>query len=154
MPISEANFISEGFEIPTKFRPIFRFKGSHAAKSLFGFLEMTQTVDQSKFNNESQATDTFAMYVQANKKCSVCGKTMQLKKSKKGKFFLACSGYPSCSSTDLIDVDFVDDYFYRNGPKGQHCPQCNCSLEAKIGPYGLYIQCCGMSHHRYKLDEI
>ena len=29
-----------------------------------------------------------------------------------------------------------------------------CSLEAKLGPYGLYIQCCGNMHHKYKLDEI
>ncbi|HIQ72031.1 MAG TPA: topoisomerase DNA-binding C4 zinc finger domain-containing protein, partial [Candidatus Onthenecus intestinigallinarum] len=79
---------------------------------------------------------------------------MKLQKSKKGKFFIACTGYPSCDKTELVDVDIVEEYFYRHGGTGQHCTKCNYSLEAKLGPYGIYIQCCGMSHHKYKLDEI
>mgnify|MGYP000037254397 CR=1 FL=1 len=31
--------------------------------------------------------------------------------SKKGKFFLACTGYPSCHETSLIDVELVEQYF-------------------------------------------
>lgn len=26
--------------------------------------------------------------------------------------------------------------------------------EAKLGKYGLYIQCCSFYQHRYKLDQI
>lgn len=80
--------------------------------------------------------------------------TMKMQKSKKGKFFLACTGYPACHETALIDVDLVERYFYRHGSICQRCTRCNCSLEAKLGQYGLYIQCCGSQRHQYKLDEI
>lgn len=157
MPSSDAKFKSEGSILQTRYRPVIRFKGSHTVASLYGFMEMSRTVDQSKTistDNEGKITDTFASYVLANKKCSSCGKPMKLQKSKKGKFFLACTGYPACHETALVDVDLVERYFYRHGGIGQHCTRCNCSLEAKLGPYGLYIQCCGVSHHKYKLDEI
>ena len=158
MPSSDAKFKSEGSILQTRYRPVIRFEGSHTAASLYGFMEMSKTVDQSKTvstDGEGKAiTDTFASYVLANKKCPSCGKPMKLQKSKKGKFFLACTGYPACHETAFVDVDLVERYFYRHGGTGQHCTRCNCSLEAKLGQYGLYIQCCGYQRHKYKLDEI
>lgn len=158
MPNSDAKFKSEGNILQTKYRPVIRFEGTHTAVSLYGFMEMSKTVDQSKVvsldDDGKPITETFASYVFANKKCPVCKKPMKLQKSKKGKFFIACTGYPSCDKTELVDVDIVEEYFYRHGGTGQHCTKCNYSLEAKLGPYGIYIQCCGMSHHKYKLDEI
>lgn len=158
MPSSDAKFKSEGSILQTRYRPVIRFEGAHTAASLYGFMEMSKTVDQSKIvstDEEGKAiTDTFASYVLANKKCPSCGKPMKMQKSKKGKFFLACTGYPACHETALINVDLVEQYFYRHGDTGQHCTRCNCSLEAKLGQYGLYIQCCGSQRHRYKLDEI
>ena len=158
MPCSDAKFKSEGNILQTLHRPIIRFVGRHAAASLYGFMEMSKTVDQSKAvdtdSDGNALTDNFASYVLANKKCPSCGEPMKLQKSKKGKFFLSCTGYPACHETDFIDVDLVERYFYRHGKTGQHCTRCNCSLEAKLGPYGLYIQCCGYQRHKYKLDEI
>lgn len=158
MPSSDANFKSEGSILQTRYRPVIRFKGANTAASLYGFMEMSKTVDQSKNvstdDNGKAITDTFASYVLANKKCPSCGKPMKMQKSRKGKFFLACTGYPVCHETALVDVELVEQYFYRNGGTGQHCTRCNCSLKAKLGPYGLYIQCCGYPPHRYKLDEI
>lgn len=158
MPNSNAMFKSEGSILQTRYRPVIRFEGSRTAASLYGFMEMGKTVDQSKTVSKDEdgrvITDTFASYVMANKKCPSCGKPMKMQKSKKGKFFLTCTGYPSCHETSLIDVDLVERYFYRYKGTGQHCPRCNRSLEAKLGPYGLYIQCCGYPPHRYKLDEI
>lgn len=158
IPNSNTNFKSEGKTIQTKYRPIIRFEGKHTAMTLYGFMEMNRTVDQPKeivMNSEgTPITETFATYVLAKKKCPICGKPMKLQKSKKGKFFLACTGYPTCQHTELPDVDFIERYFYRHGGAGQRCPQCNCSLEAKLGPYGVYIQCCGYPPHRYKLDQV
>lgn len=158
MPTSDAKFKSEGSILQTRYRPVIRFEGKYTAASLYGFMEMSKTVDQSKTvstDDEGRAiTDTFASYVLANKKCPSCGKPMKLQKSQRGKFFLACTGYPSCHETALIDVELVERYFYRHGGTGQHCTRCNCSLEAKLGQYGLYIQCCGSQRHKYKLDEI
>ena len=84
---------------------------------------------------EDVKEDTFAAYVKTHKKCQICGKQMQLKKSKKGKFFLACMGY-------------------RNGGTGQKCLRCKYSLKAEKGIYGVYIHCCRQPVHKYKLDEI
>lgn len=158
MPCSDANFKSEGSVLQTKYRPIIRFVGKHTAASVYGFMEMSKTIDQSNSVSTDDSgkaiTENFASYVLAKKKCPSCGKPMKLQKSKKGKFFLSCTGYPNCHETGLVDVDLVEQYFYRNGKKGQHCTRCNCSLEAKLGQYGLYIQCCGAQRHRYKLDEI
>ena len=39
---------------------------------------------------------------------------MKLIKSKRGKFFLACAGYPACRKTLPIDIDMIEEYFYRN----------------------------------------
>ena len=82
----------------TNYRPIIRFVGKYTASSLYGFMEMSKTVDQSNsitFDDEGKAvTENFASYVLANKKCPSCGKPMKLQKSKKGKFFLGCTGYP------------------------------------------------------------
>lgn len=158
MPTSDAKFKSEGSILQTRYRPVIRFEGTHTAKSLYGFMEMSKTVDQSKAvstDGEGKAiTETFASYVLANKKCPSCGKPMKMQKSKKGKFFLACTGYPACHETALVDVDLVEQYFCRHGGTGQLCIRCKHSLEAKLGPYGLYIQCCGYPPHKYKLDEI
>ena len=158
MPSSDAKFKSEGSILQTKHRPVIRFVGTHTATSIYGFMEMSKTVDQSKTistdNTGKAITDTFASYVLANKKCPSCRKPMKMQKSKKGKFFLGCTGYPACNETALIDVDLVERYFYRHGGSGQLCTRCNRSLEAKLGQYGLYIQCCGIDRHKYKLDEI
>lgn len=158
MPCSDAHFKAEGSIINTRYRPIIRLKGKHTAASLYGFLEMSKTVDQCKSvitDEKGQVeVNTFASYVLANVKCPTCKKPMKVQKGKSGKYFLVCTGYPTCSRTDLIEVDLVERFFYRNGGVGQRCPRCNCSLEAKVGKYGLFIQCLGLQQHRYKLDEI
>lgn len=158
MPCSNAEFKSEGSVLRTRYRPVIRFEGSHTATSLYGFMEMSKTIDQSKMagtdDNENAITDTFASYVPTHVKCSSCNRAMKLQKSKRGKFFLACTGYPACRETSFVDANLVEQYFYRHGGAGQRCVRCGCSLEAKVGTYGLYIQCCGIQRHKYKLDEI
>ena len=157
-PMSSAQFTSEGSTISINTRPIIRFEGIHTARLLNSFLGLADTEDKSKMPDIDQKgkllTDNFANYILQTKKCPVCGRAMRLKKSKKGKFFLSCTGYPTCQGTELIDVDTVEKYFYRHKKQGQLCTKCHYSLEAKMGQYGLYIQCCGAQKHKYKLDEI
>ena len=119
---------------------------------------MNKTVDQATTfqidSNGKAIIDNFAGYVLTHTICPSCGKPMKLHKSKSGSFFLGCTGYPDCKTTSKIEVDFVDDYLYRNGNTGQHCPRCHLSLEVKKGWYGVYVQCYGIEHHIFKLDEI
>lgn len=156
MPSSDASFISGGQTIPTLFKPILRFKGKHFARSLYGFLEMSRTVDTSDEQieiGENSAYSTFASYVAGEIKCSSCGAKMILRKGKK--FFLGCSAYPKCENTRQIDPDTVENYFYFNNLEGKRCPQDNTSLEAKDGKYGVYARCCNETdRHTFRLDEI
>lgn len=52
-------------------------------------------------------------------KCPVCGKDVFPRKSKKGKLFFSCSGYPDCK--------FMSWY----PPTGEKCPQCDGYLVVK-----------------------
>ena len=54
-------------------------------------------------------------------KCPVCGKNVLAKKSKKGKIFYGCEGYPECS------------YISWNIPANEKCPSCGEELIVK--PY-------------------
>lgn len=159
MPESAACFKIEGRTSAINNRPCIRFWGTHTAKILYGLLEMSQVIDQAKtVEKDAQGnliTDKLSDYVLAHKKCPVCGKPMQLKKSRNQKYFLSCSGYPSCKHTEFVETEFVEEYFYHKGNKnGMLCPRCGCSLEAKISRYGIYVQCCGGKRHKYGLDEI
>lgn len=159
MPESAACFKIEGRTSAINNRPCIRFWGTHIAKILYGLLEMSQVMDQAKtVEKDAQGnliTDKLSDYVLAHKKCPVCGKPMQLKKSRNQKYFLSCSGYPSCKHTEFVETEFVEEYFYHKGNKnGMLCPRCGCSLEAKISRYGIYVQCCGGKRHKYGLDEI
>lgn len=159
MPESAACFKIEGRTSAINNRPCIRFWGTHTAKILYGLLEMSQVMDQAKtVEKDAQGnliTDKLSDYVLAHKKCPVCGKPMQLKKSRNQKYFLSCSGYPSCKHTEFVEMEFVEEYFYHKGNKnGMLCPRCGCSLEAKISRYGIYVQCCGGKRHKYGLDEI
>lgn len=159
MPESAACFKIEGRTSAINNRPCIRFLGTHTAKILYGLLEMSQVMDQAKtVEKDAQGnliTDKLSDYVLAHKKCPVCGKPMQLKKSRNQKYFLSCSGYPSCKHTEFVETEFVEEYFYHKGNKnGMLCPRCGCSLKAKISRYGIYVQCCGGKRHKYGLDEI
>lgn len=159
MPESAACFKIEGRTSAINNRPCIRFWGTHTAKILYGLLEMSQVMDQAKtVEKDAQGnliTDKLSDYVLAHKKCPVCGKPMQLKKSRNQKYFLSCSGYPSCKHTEFVETEFVEEYFYHKGNKnGMLCPRCGCSLEAKISRYGIYVQCCEGKRHKYGLDEI
>ena len=159
MPESAACFKIEGRTSAINNRPCILFWGTHTAKILYGLLEMSQVMDQAKtVEKDAQGnliTDKLSDYVLAHKKCPVCGKPMQLKKSRNQKYFLSCSGYPSCKHTEFVETEFVEEYFYHKGNKnGMLCPRCGCSLEAKISRYGIYVQCCGGKRHKYGLDEI
>lgn len=159
MPESAACFKIEGRTSAINNRPCIRFWGTHTAKILYGLLEMSQVMNQAKtVEKDAQGnliTDKLSDYVLAHKKCPVCGKPMQLKKSRNQKYFLSCSGYPSCKHTEFVETEFVEEYFYHKGNKnGMLCPRCGCSLEARISRYGIYVQCCGGKRHKYGLDEI
>ncbi len=51
--------------------------------------------------------------------CPICGKEIVVRKSKKGKLFYGCSGYPNCTQ------------LYWNKPVNKECPKCKALLTEK-----------------------
>lgn len=155
LPLSRAKFKADGFEIPTKFYPIIRFEGRKTARTIYGLLEMNKTTDEAVELDENEVVSTFAQYILRFKKCNSCNKNMKLTRARTGNFFIACTGYPACTQTERLTSDFVDKYLYdEKGKSRVKCPKCQMSLEARSGPYGVYIKCCGLNEHKYKVNEI
>ena len=155
MPSSNATFISEGYKIPTRVRPIVRIEGKYFNQALYGFLGVNQTVDASvPMISDEGRYDTFAAYVAGEIKCPKCGNAMRLKKSKKNRFFMACSNYPECEYTQYVEPKTVKDYFYLYDKYGKRCPRDNTTLFAGVGRTGLYICCGGNEKHFFNLDEV
>ena len=157
-PASRANFETQAGTIATQYRPVVRFVGLRAAQCLFSILNMADTIDDGtdRPGGSDGKADNFAVYVSQNCTCQKCGKPMRLRKNyKKGTFFLSCSGYPSCQSTQEITTQLVDDYFHTCGEYGKRCDKCTFEtyLSVKNGRYGIYIEC-GSGFHKYKLDQI
>ena len=147
-PESEANFLVQNKPLFTKYRPIIRFEGTRTASLIFNFLKM-------RHMPPPPPDKSFVSYVRDNVKCPKCGKPMQLKKGNGGKFFLACTGYPTCKKTELVTKQLVNNYFSTCGPYGKMCPKCKTvSLIAKLGKFGLYIECGNLGIHKFKLDQI
>ena len=68
-------------------------------------------------------------------KCPKCGKNVRKLKSKKGKYFYGCDGYPEC---DFISWDI---------PAGEECPNCKEQMIVKIFTKSKITSCphCGFN---------
>ena len=154
-PSSGAYFTADGKTLQVFCRPVIRFEGKHCARSLYNMLEMSSTIDMDDQKNEQGTYDTFGAYVRGELKCDKCGKPMELKKGKSGRFFLACSGYPKCDYKAWIEPDIVDEYLYFGNEAGMICTEDGTSLTAGQGKKNVYVSCncCGKRHY-WKLDEI
>lgn len=62
-------------------------------------------------------------------KCPICGKNVIARKSKKGKIFYGCEGYPECSFVSW------------NIPANEKCPKCGEELIVKPYKYMRIISC-------------
>lgn len=71
-----------------------------------------------------------------NVKCPKCGKDIVARKSKKGRVFYGCSGYPDCTQV------------YWNKPVSKECPKCGSLLTEKKGKETKYA--CSNSECDYK----
>jgi DNA topoisomerase I len=68
--------------------------------------------------------------------CPTCGKEIIQRKSKKGRLFYGCSGYPACNQ------------LYWNKPTEKDCPKCGARLVEKKTKQGEYA--CANSECDYK----
>ena len=69
-------------------------------------------------------------------KCPKCGRDIVARRSKKGRVFYGCSGYPDCTQS------------YWNKPVNKKCPKCGALLVEKKTKNGKYA--CSNSECDYK----
>ncbi len=86
------------------------------------------------------------------RKCPNCGKTLVLKKGRRGPF-LACPGYPDCKYTESLKGvgGGKGSPGKRSAPEkvGRKCPECGKDLVWRKGPRGKFIGCSGFPKCRY-----
>ena len=72
--------------------------------------------------------------------CDKCGKPMVIKWGRHGKF-VACTGYPECTSTrELPDADAGD---VSEQDAAEHCDNCGRPMVLKKGRFGQFLACTG-----------
>lgn len=94
--------------------------------------EKTKSIKKQKV--EEEKTD---------EKCSKCGKPLQIKTSRYGKF-LACTGFPDCKFTKHYipeEKKRAEKRAERSINAGRKCPQCGAKLIMRRGRYGAFIGC-------------
>ena len=108
-------------------------------------------VRDDKTKNTSLIAKGFASFIEnCNIKCNFCGSKMVVRKNKS--YFLACSAYPNCKNTSLIDKSLVDAYIMQNGIK---CKEDGYPLIAAISKYGVFARCKNpLNSHCLDLGEI
>ncbi len=72
--------------------------------------------------------------------CPQCGKPLVKRKDKKGRTFVACSGYPHCHYVVDTPKEIVPV---------KPCPKCDGSLIRKRGKYGYFLACSNFPQCNY-----
>ncbi len=74
-------------------------------------------------------------------KCPTCGKNVLARKSKKGKIFYGCEGYPDCS------------YISWNIPANEKCPSCGEEMIVKLYKNMKVVSCQKCNYNRREKTE-
>lgn len=97
-------------------------------------------------DTEGKGEAGLAAHLHSTRKCPSCKGQMNMNKGKSGKFIMWCT---NCKKSELISPEEINHYIYKYAVT---CPKCKYPLEAKLGKYGVYLNC---TNHCYpKLDEI
>ena len=82
--------------------------------------------------------------------CDKCSKPMARKWSRKGGWFLACTGYPDCKNTKSIKVAGDGSISIQEKKElDEKCPECGELLVERFGRYGKFIACSGYPKCKY-----
>jgi len=87
-----------------------------------------------------QMTDIKRMEKPTDFICDKCGKAMVIKWGRHGSF-IACTGYPECTSTRELPTTASEDL----GEQGEdeYCPNCGRPMVLKKGRFGQFMACTG-----------
>ena len=90
----------------------------------------------SKARRDKRRSSVWKLDLPGITKCPKCGKDIVARKSKKGRVFYGCSGYPECTQS------------YWNKPIDRKCPKCGELLVEKKSKDAKYA--CSNSECDYK----
>ncbi|NIZ39918.1 type I DNA topoisomerase [Entomospira entomophila] len=77
---------------------------------------------------------------QEHVECPICQKVMELKKSRFGQYFYACSDYPECKGTVSVDKEGKPIILPR---VNKSCDKCGKPMIAKMSRQGVFLACTG-----------
>ncbi len=97
-----------------------------------------------KFSNDldraaTQMTDIKRMEKPTDFICDKCGKPMVIKWGRHGSF-IACTGYPECTSTRELPQATPDEMMET---EEEYCPNCGRGMVLKKGRFGQFLACLG-----------
>jgi len=99
-----------------------------------GFEKLLKTAKKEMRNIKREETPT-------DIKCPACKKQMNIKWGKNGQF-LACSGYPNCTTTlEFKKTEKNEIEVIQNKIADEKCPSCNSKMIIKKGKYGRFLAC-------------
>ncbi|MEO6759347.1 MAG: type I DNA topoisomerase, partial [Saprospiraceae bacterium] len=88
-----------------------------------------------------QMTDIKRMEKPTDFICDKCGKPMVIKWGKHGSF-IACTGYPECTSTRELPTTATTEDLGEQG-EDEYCPNCGRPMVLKKGRFGQFMACTG-----------
>ncbi|MBI5282513.1 MAG: type I DNA topoisomerase [Candidatus Solibacter usitatus] len=101
---------------------------------------------------ERSMRDIKRMEMPTDQVCDKCGKPMVIKWGKHGSF-LACTGYPECTSTRQLNVglhelggeigDEENKVEISEQDAAEYCPNCGREMVLKKGRFGTFLACTG-----------
>lgn len=154
-PTARTTFEEGNSKYITIYPIIVRFQGKHTAEMIQNVIEPDEIVTDYEHNLGENENATglpqkgLVHFIESAYRCNQCGAKLTLKKGRSGKFYLGCT---SCKQTELLKMEMINDYMLINQVK---CPIHKGPLKARIGQYGVYIQCsCGIERHYFKPNEI
>ena len=139
---------------------IVRFKGKHTTDMIQNITELDEVIvsasdkpfinSNNKVINQSVGSKTRLIdFIEENYRCKECKSPLTLKKGRSGKSYIGCS---KCQHMEYLTPELVNHYIMMNQVM---CLKHNQLLEARLGQYGVYIQCtCQDERHYLKPSEI
>ncbi len=93
---------------------------------------------------EKHMTNVKRMEKPTELSCDKCGKPMVIRWGKHGSF-LACSGYPECTSTRELAIDLpdLDNAELTDQTNDEYCENCGRPMALKRGRFGQFMACTG-----------
>jgi len=146
----ETMFTSEGDKLPIIHWPVIRFEGEKLLIQKIALLEMHRVQNTTPTTTSASTMGFFPFIDECNIEYKLCGSRLAVKKGKS--YFLACTDYPACKNTNLIDKSLVNVYITQNGLKRK---KDGYPLIAALSKYGVFIRCKNpFESHCYDLGEI